>query len=901
MAATSPYSGNDYAAVSNFRPYELPINDIFKSISAQNQFWDAGAARVKGVYDNALGLKLSKEQNQQIRDKYMQDTEKQLTKLSSMDLSDPSVQRQGFALFKPLFKDEGVLYDDLATRHYDKVRNDALMYRSKDNGKEYSDINMQYAMQGYREFLASPDRMAGKAAYENRKEYEPFYDYTEDFSKALKDCTASSVETQSPVYGKDGAITGYMQDSYIKTRTAAQAKGCLEAGLSTKAARQLQIEGSVTYKNNPDVLASDTATYLNSVTANLSEQLQSIQAKKAGLQKNTQGLSATELAAVNQQLDEQAKSVTEELDKTNHSVTKLNAGDYTDMLNNFDNYAGSVYSWKKLYKKALASSFEEQRNLYKADPVQMSAIKFSQDKYLSQLDFSQAVSLEQMKEQHDLEMKSIEMMYGKGGTGAGGADVFRNPLTGQVTINPNLMRETGDLTDKPTPDENAYTKIIDQVSTFGEQDKSNDLRLYNNMIARAERDKPFRESLLKGFNLGTTEDDWKTFKTSSAGNRFTQNSTKQLIPFHETAWFKAYSSQNPNDEDANKWANDHMTINIGINTLNRKIQIAEAEVKKRLGAEYDTPDKIKEKVSTLPSINVGGKTLSATDVYNALHGINSTNISVETKEINSAGDIKTVYIINGKKYGQHYSSPVPDELKKLESQIYTLDNQIPSKIKKTRAAVYNELGFDREAWYFTPNDGKAPLVTTLKAVLPKTPASTNEATQGLATKDADVQIISSDFSGGVKVSIPGVQKNGKGHTEDIMNIIRKAGVGTTAEVIQDGIVVIKGTTHNLVPQAINNPVLQQAAYQLQTVGETAAFQQTQDGAKVANSDIQVPLFVNGTMKTMTIETYKDGSHPEYRVFVEGSVDSRPVVTASNPYDLFEKIAHIPGDLKKPVR
>ena len=94
MAATSPYTGNDYQAVSNFRPYELPINDIFKGISAQNQFWDAGAARVKSYHDNALNLKLSLEPNKEIRRKFLEDAEKQLVKLSSMDLSDPSVQRK---------------------------------------------------------------------------------------------------------------------------------------------------------------------------------------------------------------------------------------------------------------------------------------------------------------------------------------------------------------------------------------------------------------------------------------------------------------------------------------------------------------------------------------------------------------------------------------------------------------------------------------------------------------------------------------------------------------------------------------------------------------------------------------------------------------------------------------
>lgn len=892
MAATSPYSANDYQAVSNFRPYELPINDIFKAISAQNQFWDAGAARVKSVYDNALGLKLSKEQNQEIRRKYMEDAEKQLSKLSTMDLGDPSVQRKGFALFKPLFKDEGILFDDLATRHYEKVRNDALTYRNKDNGKQYSDINTQYAMQGYKEFLASPDRMAGKSAYENRREYEPFYDYTEDFAKALKDCPASSIETQSPMYGKDNAMTGYMVNTYVKSRSTAQAKGCLEANLNPKAARQLQIEGSVNYKNNPDVLASDTATYLSGVSANLSEKLQSIHAKRAALQKDPRGLSVEELAAVNKQMDEEAKAITEELDRTNHSVNKLNAGDYTDMLNNFDNYAGSVYAWKKLYKKALSATFEEQRQKTVADPVQMSAIRFTQEKYLNQLDFSQAVSLKQMDQEFDREMKMLDLMYGNSsssGKSGMGADVFRNPLTGEVTINPNLMRETGVLHDKPEADSNIYEKLSKQVSDLGEQDANNNLRLYNNIMARAERDKPFRETLLKGFNWGTSDTDWTSFKVASSGNRFTNGATGQAIPFHQTAWFKAYTAENPKDEDVNKWANDHMVINVGINTLNRKLEIGEKQVADELGGDFRT--KINQGLTKFkPVTSTSGITITPYDIQSTIEGKPVKGLAIEkikvTRDVGNRGEVEkeeTVVKVNGK---------VDGRLTQLYQSVKNENESITSKLRKKRVEVYNQLGFDREAWYFTPNE-KAPLVETLKSILPK--VATSES--GAATKDADVKIISSDFSGGVKVSIPGVKKGEK----NIVKMIGDAGVGTSVEAVEDGIVIIRGTTHNLVQQAINNPVLGQAAYQLQSIAETTAFAQTQDGAKVPNADITLPVYVSGKMKAMTIETYKNGGRPEYRVYMEGSPDPRPKAVASNAYDLFEKIGRLPIDLNKPIQ
>jgi hypothetical protein len=885
MAATSPYSPNDYQATSNFRPYELPINDIYKAVTAQNQFWDAGAARVKSVYDNALNLKLSLEPNKEIRKKYMEDAEKQLTKLSSMDLSDPAVQRQGFALFKPLFQDEGIIYDDLTTRHYEKVRNDALMYRSKDNGKGYSDINMQYAMQGYNEFVNSADRMAGKQFYENRKEYTPFYDYTEDFSKALKDCKPSSAEGTSPNYGNNGAVTGYMKESYVRSLSASQVRGCLEAGLSTNGARQLQIEGAVSYRNHPDVLASDTTNYLSGVTANLSTQLQQLSAQKAALATRKDITDADKLK-ISEALDNQIKGTTEELDKTNHSVSKLVAGDYTDMLNNYDNYAGSVYSYKKLYKKALASSFEDRRETYKVDPVQLNAIKFSQDKYLNQLDYAQAISMEQMKEGHDKEMKLLDLMYGGGkdSKNSSATDVYRNPLTGEITLNPNLMRETPNLTDKPEPNKKIYNELTNQVSALNEQDQTNNLRLYNNLITRGERDKSFRESLLKGFNYGVTDDEWIRFKSTTANNSFTiTREGGRPGGLQETSWFKAYSEGKPDDEDVNKWSYDNTVVNAGLGVLNRKLELGEKQVANELGGDFKT--QINNNIAKIkPVVSSTGIIVTPTDMQSVIEGKSVKGITVGTEKVER--DYGNRGLVARDELVVRVNGQVDGNLTSLYKSVNEINNNINSKLNAKRVEVYNKLGFDREQWYFTPNE-KAPLVQTLKSVLPKDEKG----------KDMDVSIISSDFSGGVRVSVPGVKKGGT----DYLDVLRNAGVGTSVEATGDNIITIKGTTYNVIQQAINNPVLGQAAYQLSTIGETTAFAQTQPGAKVPNSDITVPVMVRGKQERMTIETYKNDTRPEYRVYLEGATSSKPIVVASNAYELFEKIGRTPVDLNKPIR
>lgn len=886
MAATTPYGPNDYTAVSNFRPYELPINDVFKGITAQDRFWDEGAAKVKAVHDNALDLRLSLAPNKEIRDKYMADADKQLTKLSTMDLSNPSVQRQGFNLYKPLFKDEGVMYDDLATRHYDKVRNDAMTYRSRNNGKEYSDINFKYAMQGYSEFVKAGDRMAGKSAYENRKEYTPYYDYTEDFAKALKDCHPSSIETEGPYMGSKGQTTGYMHEVYAKTLSAAQARGCLESGLSPNAQRQLQIEGAVAYQGNPQTLGSDVSTYLSGVNTNLSNQLQELAANKAALLKNPGKLTGPELKAILDQYDESMKGVTNEMVTTNHTIDKINKGDLTDVLNNFENYAGTVYSYRKLYKKALSSSYSDTKDIYKADPVQMSKIKFSNDVYLHNLDNNFAWNLEMQKEKHGTEMKMLDLMYGSNGNkGLGtGTDMYRDPRTGEIIINPNLEPVTPNYKDKPSADDMIYQKLNEKVQNLVTADGENNLTVYNKLITRAERDKPFRETLLKGFNKGTTDDEWARFKSETSNNRFLISAKgDQKGGIQETSWFKAYTKAQPKDEDINGWAAQKTVIDAGIQTLNRKLEVGEKEVAIAMGGDFATQIQNNIKDIKPLTITLGNKTnvqITPQDIQNAIEGKTDKGLSIVTS--------KNIYEKQGTSITEKrilFNGQDIWALNNMYEKVQDKNNAVNSKLSKARKAVYNNLGFDKEPWFFTPHDEKDPFVQNIRALFPTDDKG----------KQRDINVVQSDFAGGVRIAFPDdISKT------SIIETLRNGGLGKDIEV--DGnIATIKGTKFNLIQQAINNPILADAAYQLQTIGQTRAFLSTQSGQKVPNTDIKVPVMISGDMKMMTIETHKNGNTPEFRVYMEGATDTRPWIIANNPYELFEKIGRSPVDLNKPLQ
>ena len=254
MAATSPYSGNDYQAVSNFRPYELPVNDIFKSISAQNQFWDAGAARVKSYYDKGSNLDLTSTENRKIRDQFIKDSEKELIKLSSMTLADPSVQKKGMSIFKPLFKDKAILQDDYLTRKQKEIYSEAEKYKNdeKTKGTGFHMDNLAYALMPFRSFGENTSRAELDSIFNKAKnsQYIPHYDFSKERMDILEQCKPD----------KFSNTTGqgmYLDTDKDSSLTKSKLWGCLNTALSPQATQQIRISAAVRYNNDYGTLKND--------------------------------------------------------------------------------------------------------------------------------------------------------------------------------------------------------------------------------------------------------------------------------------------------------------------------------------------------------------------------------------------------------------------------------------------------------------------------------------------------------------------------------------------------------------------------------------------------------------------------------------------------------------------
>lgn len=897
MASSSPYQNNDYAALSTYRPYKLPINDIFKANVALNSYWDEGAARVKGVNDTALNLQLSLAPNKDIRDQFLKDADKQITKLSAMNLADASVQRQGFEIYKPLFKDEGIISDDAATKTIGQINSDAMKSRSENNGKFYSHDNHQYALTGSDEFKNSTDRMAGKKYLKQAKSYEAYYDYTDDYAKAMKGCKADIGGDTSPFYGgaKHDQQTGYMKSSRVKELSSAKATTCLEAGMTPKGYRQLQIEGSVRYRGNKEALGDDTITYFGGINANTAVELQRTAAMQTVIRED-KTMDAKQKEAALKALDDKSKGLQSTIDDNSSIINKLNNKDYSIFDDDFDRYAGSVYTYRKLHKEALANAFREEENKYIADPKQMADIKFIRDGYFKQMDFNNDVSMKQLDLQNAKDLKMFEYKYGPKKEGETQPLIYTDPATGLTTISSDVKWLTPDIGEGAEPNEKAYSDMSSSLGKLTDADNNNNLGLYNQIIKRAEADtdegKAFKKELMGGFNVT----DWDKFKASTQNNRFGMNGgTTEIGGIQNTAWFKAYFPLKKDDATFNEWANKNSSVNIGIKTIERRLELGDQEVLIGLrtpGSKATTVQELtREQLAGIPDIKVGGKVITARDVQNVLEGGVSKNGVFTTDQMilksdqdqvfGGKGTLTRRFLINGKganikgnERGIGNSSLGylnPEELALRDMILAVKDRTAPltEKINNKRKEVYSQMGFARDRFAITP-DSKGSEIIEIQGMFP------------VGEKDEpnkNISIVGSDFAGSIKINHPGVG-------EDDLVKYRRLGVGTTAE-IKDGFVILRNTDYNVVPKAIDSPVMRDVAYQLSTIGATRDFLNSQNGQHVKSADVDMPIYIGGKKETLKLEVHNDNGQPSYHYTIKGS--KLPTKTSVNAYDLMEQL------------
>ena len=891
MAAVSPYVQNDYQPLSNLRPYELPVNDIMKAITAQNQFWDEGALRVKNVYEHSLGLSLTNTQNKEIRDKFMIDADKQLAKLSTMDLRDPDVQRQGFGIYKPLLKDRGIISDSAATDRINKINSEALGYRNKDKGVGYNQYNHEYALTGAKEFENSEDRFAGEAYMEQAKNYEPYYDYNKEISTIMKDCSRDMDEEIKPTYqgANNDQMTGYQHHTKHDNRTTAKSQLCLER-LSSKALRQMQIEGVVNYKNK-EVLAQDVISYTRDHNLNISTELMELYTTRTAI-RTSKEYTEEEKSKLLKAIDTKAKQYKETLTENSEYIEKLKRKEYDSLT---EEVAGNVYAQRLLIKNAAAFTITNEIDKYEADLAQLQQIKILSLERMNTTNNTFEETMETIKQKNRIQLERIKATL-SGNSQGGGTSAFSYGDNGNPIVNPELQKFT-DMADAiPKEDPHAFDKLKADLADANTIKNMNSEKLFQNMINRGDIDPEFRKEILGGFANNLT---WDMFKASN--NKFStygSNGKRVITTIDNTGWFKALLKNNPNlnPKDGgigtfiHEWKNTNANANLAIGSVDVKLKLGEQDVRIALGLapNEDVNKKVYDSIKDLPGTLIKVSPTSSikftpNQIADALakgqaHGNDHDKILTSTGLVirkhaafRGMGAMTYSIYFNGQPTNASTMGNTQDIIDATE--------EAAKELTKARAKVYGKLGFVKGSWWHF-SDTKGQLITGIK--------------NRLGDDGKDVSIVGLDYLGGIKISHPGLSKSKT--LKDFY--LKKLQLGTEIEFEGDE-VTIHNTSYNTLPMFSKNPLLQNAAFQLASTTRSSEFKEAKTGQKIENATMPIPTIVGGESRTMIIEAFKEGPEQiKFTMRFKEATAISPTIVAYDAYHFVEELAKYQQDINK---
>lgn len=461
MASTSPYQNNDYQATSTFRPYQLPVNDIMKGLMAQNQFWNEGALRVKNTYDNALDLKLRTTENRETRDSFIKNVQKDIAKLSSMNLADPDVQRNGINLFNPLLSDQDIIGEDYVNRNFEKELGVAESFRQKDNGKEYnplSEANIRYEQSLLDSELNRKD--GWKSIAPTMSKYTPYTDVSGEIKKIKDVITAKEM--------KDAVATGnswYIQEITKKGISKDRLLAAIQEMGSPALKAQMAVEGRNTYYNQLKSNPEGATEYFQRLASSYYDgKISELKGSKAKLEYEKVMLpKGDEYKGKSDYYDNQIETINKLINEaeTEHKPKYVNS---FSNLHDVNNLASNISKVERLWQQStidnLAGNLAYENVLTDIKP---NAAKIAQENIaLASARINQEydkMRMDNMNSQADRDLKKLELSLKYGNAGSGNPLLPGGGNGGGIPFDPN------DVATKNEGDKRSEAQsAIDEVS-----------------------------------------------------------------------------------------------------------------------------------------------------------------------------------------------------------------------------------------------------------------------------------------------------------------------------------------------------------------------------------------------------------------------------------------------------
>lgn len=474
MASASPYQGNDYQALSTFRPYKLPINDIFKANAAIDEFWKIGARKVKKAYENVLDLKLLSTDNKQIRDQFVKDAQKDIVKISSMNLADPSVQRQGVNIFAPIMRDQDIVGEDFVVRKSEQELSTAEGFRNKDGGKYYNPLSVEN-IQFEQNLLRTDPAVGGlnkrdgwKAIANNQSVYTPYADVSKEY-KTISDTVKASELKKAQLSGDQWYIEEITKKGVSKDRMLAAIQ---EMG-SPQLKEQLRVEGRNTYYKKLSSNPANVDNYFRALAGSYyATKINELQNQKAEMDyENYMTPNRPEYTSKK----DSYKRASEEISKTIIKLQTKDAPAYIQEftgLGNAANLSSSLAKIEQLWQQSaldnLAGKLAYETSSYniKANPAKIAQENLALGYKRVSQDYAQLAETKR----HNIASEQIDLLNalnkGKKGTGTS-TDGSGNELLGEGMPNQSVSYNTPSQENFNTYRDNAKA-VIDYMDNKDE-------------------------------------------------------------------------------------------------------------------------------------------------------------------------------------------------------------------------------------------------------------------------------------------------------------------------------------------------------------------------------------------------------------------------------------------------
>lgn len=472
MPTTSPYSPNDYQAVSTFRPYELPVNDILKANIALNQFWDEGARAVKSKYQSALNLNLTSQENRQVRDEFLKQAQDKINSLSRMDLSDPSVQRQGIGIFKPLFEDEAIMMDDYLTERYKQVVDEAQRYKNdeKTKGEGFHTDNLGYALRPFKGFGKDTKRGEIKSIFDRAKnaEYIPYIDVSKEYMEIWSKCKGDTFKTNTP----QGLYFRKFEDN---GKSEEQINGCIQTQLSDKAAEQLRITGTMRIGDDIPTLARGYVDILNGSNKSYADDVVKLAAER-NKEKDPEKRKV---------LDQAISSSQARINENKTIINKINSNDFSDVEKNYDNVVYHVWAKHDIGGFAKAWAYKDITDEWSANSAGIAVYNEENQnrRWLidKQIDAANKAKEWEFKEkEYNLEFYKT-LMAGTDGKGAGATYEMLAPLRQALGIPDTFVPLDSNAAEIPTQEKTTLSSLDRSIQTWHDTRMQDGMMLYNTL------------------------------------------------------------------------------------------------------------------------------------------------------------------------------------------------------------------------------------------------------------------------------------------------------------------------------------------------------------------------------------------------------------------------------------